>query len=117
MGLRLMISVLLIAVVFSQEQNLGDLNSCALSTLGNSLPKNEGECFEDKSSSQNNCCFLRATMQGISVNFCAPIPKGINTNEVEDAIAVYGASAIVKCSATSISLSLMLIAMLALFLF
>lgn len=117
MSFRYLISVLLIVVAFSQDFNLGDLNTCAKSTLGNSLPKDEGDCFEDDSSSDTNCCLITATMQGISLNFCVALPKSFDIKEIEDEIAAQGSAATVKCSATSISLSLMLIAMLALFLF
>jgi hypothetical protein len=117
MSLRFLILPFLLACVLSQDSNLGDLNGCAKDTLGNSLPKDEKDCFIDKSSIEKNCCFIKATMQGISVNFCYPIDKKYDSAEVEASIAIYGPDASVKCSATSISLSLMLIAILALFLF
>ncbi len=116
MNVKILVAVLIITGIFSQNVNLSQLNGCALDTLGNSLPLEEQDCFKDRTKVDFNCCFVKAAMQGVSVNFCYPLPKNSDITALEQSILNYGPSASVKCSATSISLSLMLIAILSLFL-
>ena len=91
------------------------LNSCAIGTLGNAYPTLATDCFKDKSSSIDNCCFMHAKIQGVSINWCYPLPKTANIQEVESATSVYGKYATVQCSSSSISLPLILIALFGLF--
>jgi hypothetical protein len=105
---------ILIAGILSDATTPGHLNGCARSTLGNTYPTKATDCFSDTSSSIDNCCYMHATLQGISINWCYPLPKTIDLQEVEAATSIYGKAATVECSGFSISVSLIFIALIAL---
>jgi len=106
---------ILITGILSDPTTPGHLNGCAKSTLGNTYPAKATDCFSDKSSVTDNCCYMQAKLQGININWCYPLPKTINIQEVEAATSVYGKAANVECSACKISFSLIFIALIALF--
>ena len=106
---------ILIAGILSQATTPGQLNGCARSTLGNTYPTEATDCFSDTSSSTDNCCYMHARLQGININWCYPLPKTINLQEVQAATSIYGKAVTVQCSGCSISVSLIFIALIALF--
>ncbi len=109
----------LFGIIFAgiNSQNLGLLNGCATSTLGSNSPQTKTDCWSDTSSSTNNCCFFTANFQGVSVNFCYPLPMNADLSEVQAAANIYGKNARATCSGSSISITIMLLALLALILF
>ena len=106
---------ILIAGILSQATTPGHLNGCAISTLGNTYPTKASDCFSDTSSAIDNCCYMQARLQGININWCYPLPKTINIEDVQAATSIYGKAATVQCSGCSISVSLIFIALIALF--
>ena len=97
----------ILAGINSQIAGLGQANTCAKSALGDSLPTSKDTCFADKSDSNNNCCFVSASVQGINMNLCVSIPKGTDPSQVADVVKTFGASAKIECSSKMISLSIL----------
>ena len=108
--------IILFLTGFSMQQNTTStptMNTCA-KMMDARMPVTPSDCTSDKSYAGNNCCYISSTIDGQTTALCYLVPSGVDVSNIPNIVDTLGATAKVDCGSVYISVSTILVFILAL---